>query len=68
MDPVGQMDTIVATAPALDTVEAVYRQEADRLWRALVGFSADENVASDAVLRQRIERLPRFRHLEGFTQ
>lgn len=43
------MDTIVATAPALDTVEAVYRQEADRLWRALVGFSADENVASDAV-------------------
>lgn len=40
---------IVAAAPALDSIEAVYREDANRLWRALVAFAADEDVASDAV-------------------
>lgn len=31
------------------TIEALYRQEADRMWRALYAFSADAEVASDAV-------------------
>jgi RNA polymerase sigma-70 factor (ECF subfamily) len=30
-------------------VEAVYRQDGDRLWRALYAIAGDENVASDAV-------------------
>ena len=40
----------VATAvePAV-TIEALYRQEADKMWRALFAFSADAEIASDAV-------------------
>ena len=30
-------------------VDATYRAEADRLWRALVGYSGDRELASDAV-------------------
>ena len=30
-------------------VEAVYRAQADRMWRALFGFSGDRDVASDAL-------------------
>ena len=37
-----------AVHPAV-TIEALYRQEADRLWRALYAFSADPDIASDAV-------------------
>ena len=32
-----------------DRFERVYREEADRLWRALLAFSGDHSVASDAV-------------------
>src|SRR5688572_18156067 len=40
----------VATAvePAV-TIEALYRQEADKMWRSLYAFSADAEIASDAV-------------------
>jgi RNA polymerase sigma-70 factor (ECF subfamily) len=41
--------TIVAPVVAASDVEAVYRQDGDRLWRALYAFAGDENVASDAV-------------------
>jgi RNA polymerase sigma-70 factor, ECF subfamily len=34
---------------AAGEVEAVYRQDGDRLWRALYAFAGDEDVASDAV-------------------
>jgi RNA polymerase sigma-70 factor (ECF subfamily) len=30
-------------------VDATYREQADRLWRALVGFTGDRELASDAV-------------------
>ena len=30
-------------------LDAMYRAEADRLWRALVGYSGDRELASDAV-------------------
>jgi RNA polymerase sigma-70 factor, ECF subfamily len=43
------MDSAAATASVADTIEAVYRQEADRLWRALFAFAADADIASDAV-------------------
>ena len=43
------MATIVTRVVAGSDVEAVYRQDGDRLWRALYAFAGDENVASDAV-------------------
>jgi RNA polymerase sigma-70 factor, ECF subfamily len=39
----------VADTPATADVEALYRKEADRLWRALLGFTRDPEVASDAM-------------------
>lgn len=39
---------VVAAKPAV-TIEALYRQEADKMWRALFAFSADAEIASDAV-------------------
>jgi len=43
------MVIVAATVSATQELEAVYRQEGDRLWRALVAFSRDPEVASDAV-------------------
>ena len=43
------MATVLARVAAPDEVEAVYRQDGDRLWRALYAFAGDEDVASDAV-------------------
>ena len=31
-----------------DTVERLYREQGDRIWRALLGFAGDADVASDA--------------------
>ena len=45
----GQMESVASTASVADTIEAVYRQEADKLWRALFAFAADAEIASDAV-------------------
>jgi len=39
----------VAQVRAASDIEAVYRDDGDRLWRALFAFAGDENVASDAV-------------------
>jgi RNA polymerase sigma-70 factor, ECF subfamily len=39
----------VAQVRAAGEVEDVYREDGDRLWRALFAFAGDENVASDAV-------------------
>jgi RNA polymerase sigma-70 factor, ECF subfamily len=41
--------TIVARAAAAGEIEAVYRLDGDRLWRALYAFAGNEEVASDAV-------------------
>jgi RNA polymerase sigma-70 factor, ECF subfamily len=41
--------TVTAVADDLAQVEAAYRQEAERLWRALLAFSRDPDIASDAV-------------------
>lgn len=43
------MTVAVAQLQATSEVEAVYREDGDRLWRALFAFAGDENVASDAV-------------------
>ena len=42
------MQLAAAAHPAV-TIEALYRQEADKMWRALFAFSADAEIASDAV-------------------
>jgi len=39
----------MAEVNAMRDVEAVYREDGDRLWRALYAFAGDESVASDAV-------------------
>ncbi len=39
----------VAPIAATEEVETVYRQDGDRLWRALYAFARDQDVASDAV-------------------
>jgi RNA polymerase sigma-70 factor (ECF subfamily) len=41
--------TIVAPVATAGEIEAVYRQDGDRLWRALYAFAGNEDVASDAV-------------------
>jgi RNA polymerase sigma-70 factor (ECF subfamily) len=41
--------TIVARASDAGELEAVYRQDGSRLWKALYAFAGDEDVASDAV-------------------
>lgn len=43
------MLTVAATAEGSQRVEALYREDGDRLWRALLAFSRDPDVASDAV-------------------
>jgi RNA polymerase sigma-70 factor (ECF subfamily) len=43
------MDSTVAIMSDEPSVEAVYRAEAGRLWRAVYAFSGDPEIASDAV-------------------
>lgn len=48
-DPYAVVTVAVAQIEAMSEVEVVYRDDGDRLWRALLAFSGDESVASDAV-------------------
>ena len=43
------MQTAADTAGVADSIEAIYRQEADRLWRALFAYAGDAEIAGDAV-------------------
>jgi RNA polymerase sigma-70 factor (ECF subfamily) len=43
------MVTVVATANGDQALETLYREDGDRLWRALLAFGGDPEVASDAV-------------------
>ena len=43
------MATVLARVATTSEVEAVYREDGARLWRALYAFAGDEDVASDAV-------------------
>jgi RNA polymerase sigma-70 factor (ECF subfamily) len=43
------MDTVTVTANATPNVEALFRSDSDRLWRAIYAFAGDANLASDAV-------------------
>jgi RNA polymerase sigma-70 factor (ECF subfamily) len=48
-DPYLVVTTAVAQARAIGDVEAIYREDGDRLWRALYAFAGNSDVASDAV-------------------
>src|SRR5438876_1334561 len=43
------MDSAVAVLDPRESVEAVYRADAERLWRAIYAFAGDADIASDAV-------------------
>jgi DNA-directed RNA polymerase specialized sigma24 family protein len=43
------MDSAAAVLEARESVEAVYRADAERLWRAIYAFAGDAEIASDAV-------------------
>jgi RNA polymerase sigma-70 factor (ECF subfamily) len=43
------MDSALAVVKQSDDVEALYRADADRLWRAVYAFAGDAEIASDAV-------------------
>jgi hypothetical protein len=45
----GIVTTTVARVAATGEVEAVYRQDGDRLWRSVYAFAGNEEVASAAV-------------------
>jgi len=49
----------VTTADGTQQLEALYRQDGDRLWRALLAFSGDPEVASDAVAEAYVQLLRR---------
>ena len=43
------MDSALAVVDAPSSIEALYRTDADRLWRAVYAFAGDAEIASDAV-------------------
>jgi RNA polymerase sigma-70 factor, ECF subfamily len=47
--PMRLMDSAVAVLDVEHSVEALYRADADRLWRAVFAFGGDAEVANDAV-------------------
>lgn len=67
---IGIVTTIVAPVAATGEVEAVYRQDGDRLWRALYAFMGNEDVASDAVAEafaQALRRGSDIRNVRGWV-
>lgn len=66
----GIVTSTVAKMAAAGDVEAVYRQDGDRLWRALYAFAGDEDVASDAVAEsfaQALRRGAAIRDVRGWV-
>ncbi len=43
------MDSALAVVDAQSDIEALYRADAERMWRAIYAFAGDTEVASDAV-------------------
>jgi RNA polymerase sigma-70 factor, ECF subfamily len=43
------MMTVASVETQSTSIEALYRQDGDRLWRALMAYAGDPDVASDAV-------------------
>ncbi|HEV8252180.1 MAG TPA: sigma-70 family RNA polymerase sigma factor [Candidatus Limnocylindria bacterium] len=64
------MTITVARVAAAGEVEAVYRQDGDRLWRSVYAFAGNEEVASDAVAEafaQALRRGSAIRDVRGWV-
>ena len=64
------MDEVVALGSWQTTVEAAYRADGDRLWRALLAFAGDPDVASESVAEayaQALRRGPAVRDPGAWT-
>ena len=64
------MDQTRAVEDVTASIERTYRQQADRLWRALVLFSGDPEIANDAVseaFAQAIARGSAIDHLDRWV-
>jgi len=53
------MDSALAVVDAQSDIEALYRADADRLWRAIYAFTGDADIASDAVAEAYVQVLHR---------
>ncbi len=51
------MQTLTVEAGASEVIEAVYRAESERLWRALLLFSGNKELASDTVAEAFVQAL-----------
>ncbi len=66
----GIVEATVARAAVANEVEAVYRADGERLWRALFAYAGDEDVASDAVAEafaQALRRGSAIRDVQGWV-
>ncbi|CAN5693577.1 hypothetical protein BH23CHL7_BH23CHL7_19500 [soil metagenome] len=64
------VDSTLAISTPAATVEALYRADADRLWRAVFAFCADPEIASDSVAEayaQLIRRGAAVRDAQAWT-
>ncbi len=64
------MDSAVVVTTPRESVEAVYRADAERLWRAIYAFAGDAEIASDAVAEafaQLLNRGPAVRDPAAWT-
>jgi DNA-directed RNA polymerase specialized sigma24 family protein len=43
------MDTVVAEIDWRQSVELLFRDDADRMWRAVLAFAGDPDIASESV-------------------
>jgi RNA polymerase sigma factor (sigma-70 family) len=57
----GVMDGTVAVVETQRDIEALYRADADRLWRAIYAFGGDPEIANDAVAEAYAQLLRRGR-------
>jgi RNA polymerase sigma-70 factor (ECF subfamily) len=55
---------MLASRDARTEIEAVYREHGDRLWRALLGYTGDPDVASDAVIEAFAQALRRGEQID----
>jgi RNA polymerase sigma-70 factor (ECF subfamily) len=55
------MDSTLAALDTPNDIEALYRADAERLWRAVYAFSGDSEIASDAVAEAYAQLLRRGR-------
>jgi RNA polymerase sigma-70 factor, ECF subfamily len=66
----GIVTTTVARVAATGEVEAVYRQDGERLWRSVYAFAGNQEVASDAVAEafaQALRRGSAIRDVRGWV-